>query len=371
MILKAIVGVIDEDPYNDSTWSGSSKFFFQELRSQGVLAGAVSAEISTSKRRLFQLKNVQRTVDRWKFKYHLDTDCYESMTRQALAEVNKQPDFDVVLQVGAWYDLTRVEGKIHASYHDGNLATLLSSPYGHPKISSRYIRRALEWEKSLYAKLDVIFPMSKWLAQSFHDDFGVPMSKLFPVGAGINLSYIKERTNSSYDDKTILMVGKNFERKGGRYLLDAFAIVRRELPDARLTIVGPELESLPPNVTCLGYIDKSKSDDVERLLNAYASHAVFAMPSLYEPFGIVFAEAMAHKLPCVATATCAMPEIVEDGVNGYVVPPADMKSLADRMIELLSNPDQCARMGENGYQKYLRDYNWTSVVEKINNVLNR
>jgi len=61
----------------------------------------------------------------------------------------------------------------------------------------------------------------------------------------------------------------------------------------------------------------------------------------------------------LATATCAMPEIVEDGGNGYVVPLADMKPLADIMIELLSNPDQCARMGENGYQKYLRDYNWT------------
>ena len=63
--------------------------------------------------------------------------------------------------------------------------------------------------------------------------------------------------------------------------------------------------------------------------DAYRRATAFVMPSRYEPFGIVFLEAMAYWLPCVGSRTCAMPEIIDEGVTGLLAEPDDVDSLAD------------------------------------------
>jgi glycosyltransferase involved in cell wall biosynthesis len=89
------------------------------------------------------------------------------------------------------------------------------------------------------------------------------------------------------------------------------------------------------------------------------------MPSLYEPFGIVFGEAMAHRCPCIGTNICAMPEIIEHGRTGFVVAPRDTATLAKRMIDLLKEPLMAREFGERAYEKYMRDLTWDAVASKI------
>jgi glycosyltransferase involved in cell wall biosynthesis len=101
------------------------------------------------------------------------------------------------------------------------------------------------------------------------------------------------------------------------------------------------------------------------LLDEYVKASVFVMPSLYEPFGIVFAEAMAHKLPCIGTRICAMPEIIDDNQSGFLIPPQNTQLLAERLITLLKNPALCKTFGECGYQKYQRKLSWSRVAEKL------
>ena len=363
-----IVGVMDEDPFDYRTWSGSSKYFFGSLQESGVLAGAVSAEASKFQRRISQLRSFNPDLKKWKFKYHLDTKLFRHMSEVAKSKISAlHTEFNVILQVGAWYDLTRNDC-LNVSYHDGNLAAKLSSPFGHPKIAQRYINRALEYEKQLYKKLDLIFPMSSWLADSFVNDFGASRDKVFPVGAGINLPYIKESEGRNYDSKTLLMVGKDFERKGGKDLIDAFKIVRKAHPDARLKLIGPQLESLPDGVECLGFIAKNTDAGLSRLLDEYLNASIFVLPSLYEPFGISFIEAMAHRLPCIGTNICAMPEILSNGETGFLVPPESPKELASKIIELLENPEQCAHFGNSGYQSYQLKFNWNAVTKHITDI---
>ena len=301
-----LVGVIDEEPFAAQTWSGLSPYLFGALRYRGVLHAAVAAEPPPLTRYLYKALSVQSNMNSWRFKYSLNLGLYRSMTaaaRRRLAALDDR-QYQVILQIGAWYDMTR-EGKKVVSYHDGNLATLLASPYGHPPISQRWIQRALDYERALYGRIDLIMPMSRWLADSFVRDNGIRSSKVVPVGAGINLPALRDVTGRDYAAPRILFVGKAFERKGGPVLLKAFARVRREIPDAELTIIGPVLTDVPEGVRCRGFLSKSNPAHVEALLDEYARASVFAMPSLYEPYGVVFAEAMAHRLPCVGTANCA------------------------------------------------------------------
>jgi glycosyltransferase involved in cell wall biosynthesis len=200
-------------------------------------------------------------------------------------------------------------------------------------------------------------------------DFGVPADKLYPVGAGVNLPRILDVGERSYDRPEVLFVGKDFARKGGPVLLEAFRAVRREIPEARLTLIGPRLEDVPDGVRCLGVVPKNTPEGLNRLLAAYAEASLFVLPSLYEPFGIAFAEAMAHKVPCIGADNCAMPEIVADGETGYLVPVSDARALARRMLDLLMDPEACRRMGEAGYRKYREHYTWDQVVARILGVL--
>lgn len=362
-----IFGVIDEDPFHFSTWSGISYYFFDALKRAGHLYHAVGATPSLTIQYTWKLLSFHPNLARWRFKYHINTSYFRQMTRTARARISQFPEneYNVILQVGAWYDLTQGTKKPVVSYHDGNLACLLNSPYGYPRVRRRYVDRALRHERALYHRLHHIFPMSRWLASSFMNDFGVPSSNLTPVGAGINLPYTHPVINKTYGEPKILFVGKDFSRKGGQYLLEAFDIVRRDLPDATLTLIGPNLVAPGAGVRCLGPLSKSDAAGIDRLLAEYASASIFVMPSLYEPFGVVFAEAMAHKLPCIGTNICAIPEIVENGVTGYVVPPRDSRALADRIISLLKNPAECRALGENGYAKYLADFTWDRVSEKL------
>jgi glycosyltransferase involved in cell wall biosynthesis len=96
--------------------------------------------------------------------------------------------------------------------------------------------------------------------------------------------------------------------------------------------------------------------------SALAAADVFALPSRQEGIGGVYIEAWAMKKPVIA---CRIPFLsIRDGVDGYLVP-QEAAALADRIIELLAHPDRAREMGEAGYARVQREYNWESIVNRI------
>lgn len=366
-----IIGVIDEAPFDPLTWSGSSRYFFEAFKNHGILVDALSAETGSIEKRLSQLMSFHPKMTEWKRRYHLNTFLFNHMSKKIDKQLSLRiSEFNVLLQVGAWYNFSTYafsKDKVLCSYHDGNLATQIkrtNSPY---LFEKRYIKRAFNFEKSLYHSMDLIFPMSEWLRKSFIEDFECDPDKVITVGAGINLEYVPEIEHKDYSRPNILFIGVDFERKGGKTLLEAFRKVKREIPEATLTIIGPELKGLPDDVTSFGRIRKNLADGERFLHDAYFEASLFVMPSYYEPFGIAFAEAMAHKLPCIGTDTCAMPEIIEHEKTGFIVPVGDSCNLADRILELLKNDILCKQFGNTGYDKYLKQFTWERVAKNIIN----
>ena len=91
---------------------------------------------------------------------------------------------------------------------------------------------------------------------------------------------------------------------------------------------------------------------------------MFVLPSLYEPFGMVLLEAMAHGLPCIGTKVGAMPEIIADGETGLLVPPVDASALADALERLLTNHDVRRRMGLAGRSRLEEQFTWNRTVRR-------
>ncbi|WP_147794105.1 glycosyltransferase [Cellulomonas sp. Y8] len=174
----------------------------------------------------------------------------------------------------------------------------------------------------------------------------------------------------------LLFVGRVEPRKGVDVLLEAFALAHERAPHLRLNIVGDDTIAWADGGTLRSAFESEHagrphaaavrflglvSDD--QLALAYDASDVFVAPSRYESFGLVLVEAMMRGLPVVSTRVGGVPEVVDDGRDGYLVPPDDPGALADALVELGSDPGLRSRMGRHGRAHYERAYTVDAVVE--------
>ncbi|RME45919.1 MAG: glycosyltransferase family 1 protein, partial [Chloroflexi bacterium] len=153
------------------------------------------------------------------------------------------------------------------------------------------------------------------------------------------------------------LVGQVLRHKGHEEFIRAAVLVVKEFPATRFVIVGDDALSsdkdflpflrglvlelgLSSHVLFAGY-----REDIPRVM---ASLDIITVPSWAEPFGRVAVEALASRRPVVATKAGGIPEIVEDGVTGLLVPPKDPEALAQALLRLCRDPDLRARMGRLG-----------------------
>ena len=219
-------------------------------------------------------------------------------------------------------------------------------------------RYLLQLEKKVYEHATLIFTYSHNIAASLTQQYGTKPSKVKTIGVGCNVVRPDKVNTKKYESKNILFVGVEWERKGGDLLLSAFRQVLRQVPEAQLTIVGCQPQGIDcPNVNIVGRVPLA---DVPQY---YQEAAVFCMPARREPFGLVYLEAMIYQLPVVALPIGALPELVTTGHNGYLVN-SDPDALAEKLVQLITNPAQCAAMGQSGASMAER-YNWSAVGREM------
>jgi glycosyltransferase involved in cell wall biosynthesis len=361
-----LVGVVHGDPFDRGTWSGTSHHLFRALQRAGALAGAVSAVPPTWAELAAKAAAVHPRRRRWVERYEFSPVLRRAMSQTARRRVDALGEpYDVTLQVGAWYDLGR-RGKLRTSYHDSNLALYMREHDWFEDPRARHVRRTMAAEQRLYDKLDLIMPMSEWLGRSFVDDFGQDPAKVVVVGAGANIpSMPDEPTDRDFSVPRLLFVGFDFERKGGHDVLAAFRRLRARHPEAELWIAGPAPLAAEPGVTWHGRIDRSTPEGDAQMADLHRRATAYVMPSRYEPLGNAFLEAMAWRLPCVGADSCAMPEMIDRGVTGLLVPRRDPEALAGALLDLAADPDRSRAMGRAGYERLVDRFTWDRVARRI------
>lgn len=226
-------------------------------------------------------------------------------------------------------------------------------------FSERDKKKWLKLETESYCNATMIFTASNHTRDSMISDYGVNEEQVVTVYEGANIKELPT-FEKDYSNKTILFIGRDFDRKGGQSLIKAFKEVKKEIKDAKMIIAGQCSPAINvQDITVEGYVD------YERLLQLYEQASVFAMPSICETLGIVFFEAMAYKMPCIGSTADAMPEIIEDGKTGFLVPPNDYKQLADKLILLLGDENLMKKMGEQGRKRMEKYFTWDLVVERM------
>lgn len=189
-------------------------------------------------------------------------------------------------------------------------------------------------------------------------------------GKSVQFNRWQIRKDLGIDSGTCLLgtVGRLTPVKGITYLLQAARILIRRGTNVKVLIVGEgsirqdllaqthEL-GISDNVVFLGH-----REDTDELLQALD---VFVLPSLSEGIPMALLEAMAACRAIVASRVGGVPEIVEDGVEGFLVEPMDVNGLAERCRQLIESPEFARKMGEQGRKRVERDFSATAMADRV------
>jgi len=199
-----------------------------------------------------------------------------------------------------------------------------------------------------------------------------PPGRIWYVPNGTNPEFFQPRSFVDSDALRLLFVGTWLDRKGVFYLVESFAQLAPRRPQLSLTVAGctlPEEEvrarfpaDLHERLKVLPSVNREAMPDL------YATHDIFVFPSLVEGMPLTLLEAMASAMPVVTTNTCGMADIVENGVNGILVPPADSVQIA-AAVESLCNSRELRRKLGYAAQGTAQCLTWAAVTRQLEHVL--
>jgi glycosyltransferase involved in cell wall biosynthesis len=189
------------------------------------------------------------------------------------------------------------------------------------------------------------------------------------IANGVDTERFRRAPASSHDQPSqrVVCVGRLIFNKGPQYLLAAAPSVLARHPATQFVFVGdgPMMGELRSTATEMGIRGSMQftgsTDDVPGVLR---DADILVRPSLSEGLPLTVLEAMSCGLPVVASAVGGTPEIVRDGVTGFLVPPGDSDVLAERINDLLGDPSLRKRMGDAARSFVERSYDWDQVAEE-------
>ena len=189
-------------------------------------------------------------------------------------------------------------------------------------------------------------------------------------GKSVQVNRWQIRKDLGIDSETCLIgtVGRLTPVKGIPYLLDAARILLRQGANVKVLVVGDGSirQDLLAQAGNLGVGERvvflGHREDTDVLLQALD---IFVLPSLSEGIPMALLEAMAASRPIVASRVGGIPEIIEDGVEGYLVEPMDVNTLAERCRRLIESPDVARKMGEQGRKRVESEFSATAMADRV------
>lgn len=195
--------------------------------------------------------------------------------------------------------------------------------------------------------------------------------KKYVVWIGIKPEPLVSQDETIERENLILFVGRDYFRKGIYPLLKALPLVLREVPDARLLVVGKEYKHSIRFAKFLSrglpveFVDGMARD---ALLKIYKTAKVFVLPSHIEAVGIVNLEAMASGTPIVASRVGGIPEVITNGENGLLVDAGDYQGLSRAIIRCFKDRSLTDRLTKKGYERFQSSFLVQYMIESVESV---
>jgi glycosyltransferase involved in cell wall biosynthesis len=239
------------------------------------------------------------------------------------------------------------------------------------KVTLRRWYSFLRMQKKVSRELPRLLTVSQTSRADIIEEIGVRPERIDVVPVGVDAAVFRPRPEiAKVPGRILAVISSDVPLKGLPFLIEAIAKLRTEVPHAHLVVIGRQRPQdqgrrivakfgLEDAVTFTGSIP------FERMLELYAEAEVAAVPSLYEGFSLPSVQAMASKIPLVATSAGAIPEVAgTNGQTALLVPPGDAGALAVALERMLTSPELQSRLSEAAYERALRLFTWTAMAKQ-------
>jgi glycogen synthase len=315
---------------------------------------------------------------------------------QDLVMSGRLSDIDIV-HCHTWY--THLAGCLAKYLHGVPLVLTTHSlephrPWKVEQLGTAY--HVSSWiERTAYENADGVVAVSRSMQRDVHHAYRVPFERIRVIHNGIDLA--EYRPTPSVDTLRecgidpavpfVLFVGRITRQKGIIHLVNA---IRHFRPGAQVVLCAgaPDTPEIAREMT--DAVERARAEGghaiiwieemlpKEKVIHLYTHAAIFVCPSIYEPFGIINLEAMACETPVVASAVGGIPEVVEHGETGLLVPPEIIspseveprhpeqfaRDLAMAVNTLLADPELCATMARRARARVERHFSWQSIARQ-------
>ncbi|MCB0164764.1 MAG: glycosyltransferase family 4 protein [Anaerolineae bacterium] len=244
------------------------------------------------------------------------------------------------------------------------------TPYHHPRWVGWNYRDYL----NLYRRADALIALTQAEKETLIA-LGVSAGRIFITGIGpivadqADPATFRQQHHIPPEAPLVLFLGQKYRYKGYEALAAAAKIVWAKLPDTYFLFIGPQTPASKKffarqqdrRLIELGQVDLPQKTD------ALAACTLLCLPSTQESFGGVYTEAWSFGKPVIGANIPAVAEVIDDGVNGYLVSPT-AQDIAEKIGYLLDQPAAAYQLGQAGRQKVVEKYSWDKLAQKTEEI---
>ena len=237
-------------------------------------------------------------------------------------------------------------------------------------VQKIFSRMYISIDRKVLNSADKVTSVSDLCAKELKRDYGI--KEVDVVQNGVDTSHFIPNSGGR-EDKFVLYTGALVTKKGVIDLIKSAEYVCGKYPDIEFILTGKgplekHLKKLThelginKNFSFVGYVSQ------EKLLKYYQDASIYVLPSYYEGLPTVVLEAMSCELPVVATPVGGIPEVIQNGKTGFLVPPRNPKKLADTILKLLENGDLRKQIGINERKHVRKYFDWNVIADNIEKI---
>jgi colanic acid/amylovoran biosynthesis glycosyltransferase len=296
---------------------------------------------------------------------------------RAVKKIEQQYDFDVLVFInsfnGLWASIVSKKPTVGMINDEKNMLATWQNFKPKPLWLKRFVFQQFERWSAQRHKLIVV--NSEFLRQRIVNTYDLPVQKVLRLYKSIPLEGIEFNPNRAFGQPIKVLFVKADYLVGQLPVL-AQALKRLSAHQFFLTVVGPEpwfeahLRSLfvgIPNLT-LNYVGAQPQEQVFEYMKEYD---IFCVPSYTEAFGVANIEALAHGIAVVSSRVGGIPEVLDNGRNGWLVTPSSVEDLAAALQACIENPQQRHERAQNGrkfIEKFSKDEMLANFVQMLSEV---
>jgi glycosyltransferase involved in cell wall biosynthesis len=368
------------DPDNIKSWSGLPFFIKRALEEAGLEIAAIPLADAVKPARHLAPFLYWRWLRGMRYLRYCESRLLKSYARQLERQLAVH-SVDAVLSPSTWPIACLKTHLPVVFWTDACFAGLLNFYGSFTDLAPPSIQAGHAAEQAALDRCTRAIYSSHWAAQMALQHYQVTPAKISVVSFGGNLlepptveearAGVRSRDMSQCN---LLLVGVDWKRKGADLAVETVETLNAAGLNARLTVVGckpPASRRLPDCVEIIPFIGKDTTEDRRRLGEIFKRSHFFIMPSRAEAFGLVFAEASAFGVPCLATKVGGIPSAIVDGVNGRTFPLETCGAeYADYILKYMRDPVRYRHLALRTAEDANVRLSWNAAGHKVAEILN-